>query len=174
MRRTIGRAGAMPPKFDPTAVNYVYLRCVGGEAAATSALAPKIGPLGLPPKKISDQIAANTKDWKGLKVTIQLKIQNRQAEVSVVPTAAALIIRALNEPARDRKKVKNVKHDGNISFETVVEIAKQMSEKSMSRTLTGVVKEVLGTAVSVGCKVDNMNPQDVIEQVQNGEREIPE
>ena len=31
----------------------VMLRCVGGEMAATSSLAPKIGPLGLSPKKVS-------------------------------------------------------------------------------------------------------------------------
>ena len=66
----------MGPKFDPTAISYgkmkilrpqlcffptkygikklndiffysVYLRAVGGEVGATSALAPKIGPLGL-------------------------------------------------------------------------------------------------------------------------------
>lgn len=30
-----------------------------------------------------------------------------QAEVSVVPTASSLIIRALKEPKRDRKKVKH-------------------------------------------------------------------
>ena len=33
----------MPPKLDPTAI----LRVTGGEGAATAALAPKIGPLGL-------------------------------------------------------------------------------------------------------------------------------
>ena len=37
----------MPPKFDPTAVHKVILRVTGGEGAATAALAPKIGPLGL-------------------------------------------------------------------------------------------------------------------------------
>lgn len=37
----------MPPKFDPTEIKIVYLRCVGGEIGATSALAPKVGPLGL-------------------------------------------------------------------------------------------------------------------------------
>lgn len=37
----------MPPKMDPNEVSYVVLRAVGGEVAATSALAPKIGPLGL-------------------------------------------------------------------------------------------------------------------------------
>lgn len=37
----------MPPKFDPTEIKIVYLRCIGGEVGATSALAPKVGPLGL-------------------------------------------------------------------------------------------------------------------------------
>ena len=37
----------MPPKFDPNEIKVVYLRCTGGEVGATSALAPKIGPLGL-------------------------------------------------------------------------------------------------------------------------------
>ena len=73
----------------------VCLRAVGGEVAATSALAPKVGPLGLSPKKIGDDIAKATQDWKGLKVTVKLTIKNRQASVEVVPSAAALIIKAL-------------------------------------------------------------------------------
>ena len=48
------------------------LRAVGGEVAATSALAPKVGPLGLSPKKIGDDIAKATQEWKGLKVTQEL------------------------------------------------------------------------------------------------------
>lgn len=59
------------------------------------------------PKKVGDDIAKGTKDWKGLKITVQLTIENRKATVSVVPTASALVIRALKEPSRDRKKVKN-------------------------------------------------------------------
>lgn len=85
----------------------MYLRCVGGEVGATSALAPKVGPLGLSPKKIGEDIAKATQDWKGLKVTCKLTIQNRQAKIDVVPSAASLIIKELKEPSRDRKKVKN-------------------------------------------------------------------
>lgn len=59
------------------------------------------------PKKVGDDIAKATSDWKGLKITVQLIVQNRQAQISVVPSAAALIIRALKEPPRDRKKQKN-------------------------------------------------------------------
>ncbi|XP_046686784.1 60S ribosomal protein L12-like [Homalodisca vitripennis] len=106
----------MPPKFDPSEVKIVYLRCVGGEVGATSSLAPKIGPLGLSPKKVGDDIAKSPhRTGKGLKITVQLTIQNRQATISVVPSAASLVIKALKEPPRDRKKVKNVKHSGNFS-----------------------------------------------------------
>ncbi len=96
----------MPPKFDPTAIHVVYLRAVGGEVTPVAALAPKVGPLGVPPKKIGEDIAKNTKEWKGLRVTVKLSIQNRQATVEVVPSASSLVIRALKEAPRE-KGVKN-------------------------------------------------------------------
>nr|CAJ17268.1 ribosomal protein L12e [Timarcha balearica] len=164
----------MPPKFDPNEVKYVYLKCVGGEVGATSSLAPKIGPLGLSPKKVGDDIAKGTADWKGLKITVQLKIQNRQAAISVVPSAASLIIKALKEPPRDRKKQKNIKHNGNITYEEIISIAKQMKPRSMAKTLAGTVKEVLGTAQSVGCTIDGKLPHDVIDEVNEGSVEVPE
>ncbi|KAK3927060.1 60S ribosomal protein L12 [Frankliniella fusca] len=164
----------MPPKFDPNEVKQVYLRCVGGEVGATSSLAPKIGPLGLSPKKVGDDIAKATSDWKGLKITVCLTIQNRQAAISVVPSAASLVIKALKEPPRDRKKVKNVKHSGNITFEDVVSIAKTMRPRSMSRKLEGTVKEILGTCQSVGCTIDGKAPHDVIDEINDGSIEVSE
>ncbi|CAN1142958.1 60S ribosomal protein L12-3 [Linum perenne] len=155
----------MPPKFDPSQVVDVFVRVTGGEVGAASSLAPKIGPLGLSPKKIGEDIAKETsKDWKGLRVTVKLTVQNRQAKVTVVPSAAALVIKALKEPERDRKKVKNIKHNGNISLDDVIEIAKELS---------GTVKEILGTCVSVGCTVDGKDPKDLQEEINDGDVEIP-
>ncbi|XP_010497758.1 PREDICTED: 60S ribosomal protein L12-3-like, partial [Camelina sativa] len=112
----------------------VYVRVTGGEVGAASSLAPKIGPLGLAPKKIGEDIAKETaKEWKGLRVTVKLTVQNRQAKVTVVPSAAALVIKALKEPERDRKKVKNIKHNGNISFDDVIEIARIMRPRSIAK-----------------------------------------
>lgn len=158
----------MPPKFDPSEVKYLYLRAVGGEVGASSALAPKIGPLGLSPKKVGEDIAKATKDFKGIKVTVQLKIQNRQATASVVPSASSLVITALKEAPRDRKKDKNVKHSGNIPLDEIFEIARTMREKSFGKTLASVTKEILGTAQSVGCRVDNKPPHDIIEAIDAG------
>merc|ERR1719208_552229 len=164
----------MGPKFDPNEVKFVYLRAVGGEVGATSSLAPKVGPLGLSPKKIGDDIAKATADWKGLKVTVQLRIQNRQATCSVVPSAAALVIKALKEPHRDRKKVKNIQHSGNITIDDIIEIARTMRPRSGARQLSGTCKEILGTAQSVGCTVDGQKPHDIIDAINEGDIEIPE
>lgn len=57
--------------------------------------------------QVGEDIAKETsKDWKGLRVTVKLTVQNRQAKVTVIPSAAALVIKALKEPPRDRKKVR--------------------------------------------------------------------
>merc|ERR1711862_557721 len=76
----------------------IYLRAVGGEVGAASSLAPKVGPLGLSPKKVGDDIAKATGDWKGLKVTVQLRVQNRQAQCSVVPSALPSLSRPSRSP----------------------------------------------------------------------------
>uniref|UniRef100_A0A7S4NT06 60S ribosomal protein L12 n=1 Tax=Paramoeba aestuarina TaxID=180227 RepID=A0A7S4NT06_9EUKA len=164
----------MPPKFDPNEVKILYLRVVGGVVGAASSLAPKIGPLGLSPKKVGDDIAKATKDWKGLRITVKLEIKNRQAAVSVEPTASALIVRALKEPPKE-KKVKNTPyfHHGNITFNDVVEVARVMRYKSMAKEFSGTVKEILGTACSVGCTVDKKNPKEIQAMIDSGELEVP-
>ncbi|KAJ6296450.1 hypothetical protein OIU78_024326 [Salix suchowensis] len=121
----------MPPKFDPSQVIDVYVRVTGGEVGAASSLAPKIGPLGLSPKKIGEDIAKETaKDWKGLRVTVKLTVQNRQAKV--------------------------------------------MSSRSIAKDLSGTVKEILGTCVSVGCTVDGKDPKDLQQEITDGDVEISE
>ncbi|CAJ1043470.1 Ribosomal protein L11, N-terminal domain, partial [Leishmania shawi] len=141
--------------------------------AATASLAPKVGPLGLNAKKIGEDIAKCTKDWKGLKVTCELRVKNRVATVVVTPSVASRLIRALKEPPRDRKKVKNIKHSGNIPFSEIVKIAKESQAKSMGSDLKAVVMEVLGTAVSIGCTVDGESPRDIQTKVQEGKLKVP-
>mmetsp|Transcript_10399 Transcript_10399/g.32915 ORF Transcript_10399/g.32915 Transcript_10399/m.32915 type:complete len:167 (-) Transcript_10399:142-642(-) len=165
----------MPPKFDPTEVKIVYVRVTGGEVPAASALAPKVGPLGLSPKKVGDDLVKATKEWQGMRVTAKLVIQNRQAKAEVVPSASALVIKALKEPPRDRKKVKNIVHSGSITMDDVIRIARIMREKSLAKKFEGTVLEILGTAQSIGCQVDGEDPHDIIDQIHDGEGpEIPD
>merc|ERR1711964_273414 len=161
----------MPPKVDPNEIKVIHLRATGGEVGASSALAPKIGPLGLSPKKVGEDIAKATGDWKGLRVTVRLTIKNRQAAVSVVPSASSL---ALKEPPRDRKKEKNIKHTKSIPLDEIIEIGRTMRHKSMAKSLQGTVLEIVGTAFSTGCQIDGRSPKSVSDDIESGEIEIPE
>ena len=53
-----------------------------------------------------------------------------------------MLLKELKEPPRDRKKVKNIKHSGNITLDAVINIARVMRAKSMAKKLVGTVKEV--------------------------------
>ena len=164
----------MPPKPDAGEVKIVYIRQYGGEIGASSVLAPKVGPLGMSPKKVGEDIQKVSLDWKGIRITAKLTIQNRQAVAEVVPNAASLIIKELKEPLRDRKKTKNIKHSGNITRDQVLHVARTMRHKSQAKTLKGTIKEVLGTAFSVGCTVDGKSAKDVQADVDSGAFDCPD
>ncbi|CAE7714277.1 rpl1202, partial [Symbiodinium sp. KB8] len=148
----------MAPKFDPNEVKVVFLRQYGGEQAPSSVLAPKVGPLGMSPKKVGDDIVKGTSQWKGIRVTVKLTIQNRAAKVDVEPNATSLVIKALKEPLRDRKKTKNIKHSGNLTKNVFLDICRQMRYKSLAKEFKGTAKEILGTCFAVGCTVDGQKP----------------
>jgi large subunit ribosomal protein L12e len=88
-----------------------------------------------------------------------------------VPSASSLVIKALKEPPRDRKKEKNIKHSGNIPLDEIIEIARAMRFKSMAKSLQGTVKEILGTAFSVGCRVDGRSAKEISDDIAAGEIE---
>ncbi|KAB1253666.1 60S ribosomal protein L12 [Camelus dromedarius] len=134
----------MPPRFHPSEIKVVHVGCTSGEDSATPALTLKISLLGLSPKKVGDDITKATGDWKGLRITVKLPIQNRQAQIETIPSASALIIKALKEPQRDRKKQQNITLSGNITFDEIVNIAQQMRQRSLAGELSGTIKETLG------------------------------
>jgi len=49
-----------------------------------------------------------------------------------------------------------------------------MRSRSFAKTLAGTVKEILGTAHSIGCTINNEHPQEIMEQIDNGDISIPE
>lgn len=81
------------------------------------------------------------------------------------------MIKALKEPPRDRKKEKNIKHTKSVPLDEIIEIARIMRFKSFSKSLEGCVKEILGTAFSVGCQVDGRSPKAIQDDIASGEIE---
>eukprot|EP00913_Durusdinium_trenchii_P009051 g8511.t1 len=78
-------------------------------------------------------------------------VRESLAKVDVEPNATSLIIKALKEPLRDRKKTKNIKHTGNLTKNVFLDIVRQMRKKSLAKEFKGTAKEILGTCFAVGC-----------------------
>jgi len=124
----------------------------------------------------------------------------------MVPSSSSLIMKALDEPIRNRKEEKDsassvlsaamlkyvsyvvlggllvvvvvvvasVVHNGNITLDQVIEIARTMRPRSMARTLAGTVREILGTCFSIGCTVNDMHPRVLGDQIKAGDVPIPD
>ena len=107
-------------------------------------------------------------------MTVKLIVQNRQAKIEVVPSASSLLIKALAEPERDRKKEKNIKHSGNVDMDAVFDVARKLRARSMAKTFAGSVKEILGTANSIGCTVNGKSPRDLQKAINDGTLKVPE
>lgn len=45
------------------------------------------------------------------------------------------------------------------------------ANKSLAKGLKGTVKEILGTAFSVGCQVDGRSPKEISDDIESGEIE---
>ena len=165
----------MPPKAGADASQEVIIKCRvwGGESGVTAKLAPRLGPLGVNSGKVGQQVAAATEKYKGFRCTVQLSIVNREATITILPTTSTLLIAALQETPRDRKKVKQVKHTGSLALSTVIDIARQMQFKSMSKTLQGTVLEVLGTAQAMRANVEGQDAKIIQKKIKAGEISIP-
>jgi Ribosomal protein L11, RNA binding domain len=64
-----------------------------------------------------------------------------------------------------RMQDKNIKHNGNLKLDNIIEIARVMSERSCAKSLAGTCKEILGTCVSVGCTVEGAHPMEMVAKV---------
>ncbi len=156
-------------------MKYVSMKVVGGEAPSNAVLSSKLSPYGCNPKKAGETILKGTKEYTNIRVYVKLSIQSREIKnIEVFPTCSAYIIKALKEPVRQRRKVKGAvyQHKGNLTLEQIKTIAKNMTEKSLSRELKGTVKEVLGACVAVGITVDGKSPKDVQKEIDEGKHVI--
>lgn len=146
----------------------------GGKATPGPPLGPAIGPLGLNVKQVVDRINEATKEYDGLNVPVKIIVkEDRTFEIKVgIPPVSALIKRELKIEKGSSTPQKDFV--GNLSFEKVLKIAKLKKEQSLSYNLKGVVKEVLGTCVSMGIKVDGKPPKEVLAEIEEGKIQIPE
>jgi len=147
----------------------IKLLVEGGAMQPGPVLAQKVGPLGLNVGQIIQQVNDATKDFKGLKVPVEISIEpsTKKIEVSVSsPSVSELLKKELGlEKGSGLQKKQKI---ANASIEQIISIAKSKQKDLLCRDLKSSVKTIVGTCVSLGILVENNFASEIGSQIDEG------
>jgi large subunit ribosomal protein L11 len=141
----------------------------GGEASAGPPLGPALGPLGVNVLGIVNEINKQTGDFKGMRVPVKVEVdlETKQFTVTVgTPTTSALIAKESGIPKGSSKP--NTDLVGDLTIDKVIGIAKSKMANSYAKTVKAAAKEVVGSCISMGVKVDGKDPREVMRDLNAG------
>ena len=147
----------------------IKLLVEGGSMSPGPVLSQKLGPLGMNISEIIQKINDATKDFKGLKVPVELDIDagTKEFEVNVFsPPVSELLKKELGVEKGSGMQLKM--SIANASIEQIISIAKTKLPNMLCNDLKSAVKTVLGTCVSLGILVENKPALDVEKWIDSG------
>ena len=147
----------------------IKLLVEGGAMQPGPALSQKLGPAGINIGQVISKVNEATKDFKGLKVPVELDVDTgtKQFEVKVFsPPTSELLKKELGLEKASGNQLKM--QVGNISIEQVISIAKQKMPNLLANDLKAAVKSVIGTCTSAGIIVENKLASEVGRDVDEG------
>ena len=149
----------------------------GGSMSPSPALSQKLGPAGINMGQVISKINEATKDFKGLKVPVELDVDTAKKtfEVQVFsPPASGLIKKELGiEKGSGEQEKSKV---ANASIEQIISVAKSKMPGMLSKDLKSAVKNVVGTCVSLGILIENKPAKEIEKDIDEGkyDKEISE
>jgi len=141
----------------------------GGEASAGPPLGPALGPLGINILQVVNTINEKTKDFPGMKVPVKVEVDSETKKFTVevgIPPTAALIFK--ESGINKGSGTAGTNFVGNISMDSVVKIAKMKVDVSYAQDVKSTAKEIIGSCLSLGIKVEDKVAKDVYADVTAG------
>lgn len=141
----------------------------GGEANAGPPLGPALGPLGINILQVVNTINEKTKDFPGMKVPVKVEVDSETKKFSVevgIPPTAALIFKESGINKGSGTAGSNFV--GNVSMESIAKIAKMKSDISYAQDIKSTAKEIIGSCLSLGVKVEDKVAKDVYTDLSEG------
>jgi large subunit ribosomal protein L11 len=141
----------------------------GGEASAGPPLGPALGPMGVNVLQVVNMINDKTKDFPGMKVPVKVEVDSESKKFTVevgIPPTAALVSKEAGITKGSGAAGTNFA--GNITMASAVKIAKMKIDSSYAKDLKNAVKEVIGSCVSSGVKVEEKPAKEVFSDISAG------
>ncbi len=143
---------------------------IGGEASAGPPLGPALGPLGVNVLGIVNEINKQTSDFKGMRVPVKVEVdsETKGFVISVgTPTTSALIAKESGIAKGAGKP--NSEFVGELTMDKVVTIAKSKISGSYASSVRSAVKEVVGSCVSMGVKIEGKDAREFMKEIEAGQ-----
>ena len=141
----------------------------GGQANAGPPLGPTLGPLGVNILQIVTAINEKTKDFEGMKVPVTVAVDKKTKQWTVevgIPSAAALILKEAG--IQKGSGTSGATWVGDINMNSIIKVAKLKIDSSYAQDIKGAAKEIVGTCLPLGVKIDGKNPKEITVEINSG------
>jgi large subunit ribosomal protein L11 len=141
----------------------------GGEANAGPPLGPALGPIGVNVLQVVNMINDKTKDFPGMKVPVKVEVDSETKKFTVevgIPPTTALVYKEAG--ITKGSGTAGINFAGNITMASAIKIANMKIDSSYAKDLKSAVKEVIGSCVSSGVKVEGKPAKEVFADISVG------
>ena len=141
----------------------------GGEASAGPPLGPALGPMGVNILEIINAINEKTKEFQGMKIPVSVSVDadTKKWEIEVgIPSASALLLKEAG--IQKGSGTSGTEWIGEVSADMIAKVAKVKLETSYASSLKSVAKQIVGTCVSLGIKVEGKTPKEFTAEINEG------
>lgn len=141
----------------------------GGSASAGPPLGPALGPMGVNIMEVIKAINEKTKDFEGMKVPVTVSVfpDTKKWEIEIgIPSAAALVLKEAG--LQKGSGTSGTDWVGDIGMDTVVKVAKTKLEKSYASSIKSVSKEIIGTCLCLGIKIEGKSSKEITAEINDG------
>ena len=141
----------------------------GGEASAGPPLGPAMGPMGVNIMQVIEAINEKTKEFKGMKipVTVSVDADTKEWEIEVgIPSASALLLKEAG--IQKGSSTSGTEWAGDITADSIIKVANVKLETSYASSLKSVAKQIVGTCVSLGIKIEGKTPKEFTAEINDG------
>ncbi len=114
-------------------------------------------------------INEKTKDFEGMKVPVTVSVfpDTKKWEIEIgIPSAAALVLKEAG--LQKGSGTSGTDWVGDIGMDTVVKVAKTKLEKSYASSIKSVSKEIIGTCLCLGIKIEGKSPKEITAEINDG------
>lgn len=141
----------------------------GGQASAGPPLGPALGPMGVNIMEVINAINEKTKDFEGMKVPVTVTVDSDTKKWGIeigIPSAASLILKEAG--IQKGSGTSGTDWVGDIPMDGVLKVAKTKLERSYADSLKSVTKEIIGTCLCLGIKIEGKTPKELTAEINDG------